>query len=29
VYVIEVDVLWRRFSVLCRRYKRGKEVVRE
>jgi len=24
---VKMDVLWRRYSVLCRMYKRGKEVV--
>jgi len=26
---VELDVLWRRCSVLCRMYERGKEVVSE
>ena len=26
---VEMDVLWKGCSVLCRMYKRGKEVVRE
>ena len=26
---VEIDVFWRRCSVLCRMYERGKEVVRE
>jgi len=26
---VEMDVLWRRCSVLCRMYECGKEVIRE
>jgi len=26
---VEMDVLWRRCSVLCRMYERGQKVVRE